>query len=121
MTRRRGFSLVEVLASLLLLGIVLPAAMRGVTLSLRAANAARNAQEATLLAERQLNTLLAARDADALGSDGTFEDLSRYRWELSTSVVGSELVEATVTIVWLERGEERSRSMTTWILPEGTL
>ena len=39
---RRGVSLVEVLATLVLVGIVLPAAMAGVTLSLRAASLARH-------------------------------------------------------------------------------
>ena len=119
--KRRAFSLIEVLAALVLLGIVLPAAMRGVTLSLSAASTARHMQEATQLAERQINTLLAARDMTVLGSGGTFEDRPRYQWELTVANAGGELVEATVTILWLERGQERSRSMTTFILPKGTL
>ena len=41
---RRGFTLIEVLATLVLLGIVMPVAMRGVSLALAASSIARLAK-----------------------------------------------------------------------------
>jgi len=44
--RRAGFTLVEVLATIMLLAIVLPVAMRGVTISTQTASTARRRTEA---------------------------------------------------------------------------
>lgn len=117
MNRRRGFSLVEVLAALVLIAIVLPAAMRGITLALQTAAHARHEQEATHLAERQLNTMLALRDPSVLGAGGTFDEWPEYRWEVATSVGDFNLSTVTVYVYWQEQGRERSTSLTTLVLP----
>src|SRR4051794_38319604 len=56
---RAGFTLIEVLATLVLLGIILPAAMRGVSIGLAMASHARHVTEAAQLAEAKLNELVA--------------------------------------------------------------
>lgn len=117
MSRRRGFSLVEVLAALVLIAIVLPAAMRGITLAMQTAAHARHEQEATLLAERQLNTALMLRDPSLLSAGGTLDEWPEYRWEAATSIDDFNLSNVTVTVYWQEQGRERSVSLTTLILP----
>ena len=120
--RRRGLSLVEVLATLVLVGIVLPAAMKGVTLSLRAASLARHQQEASLLAESRLNDVLALGDSSAWGSSGEFEpEWSEYTWESQVMAADFGLSEVTVTVSWMERGQERSVSLSTLVYDTPTL
>lgn len=117
--RRRAVSLVEVLATLVLVGIVLPAAMHGSALSLRAAQHARHQQEAGLLAEARLNELLAMRDpADA--ADVTAAIAGKWpEYELTTQTTAADfgLSQVAVTVGWLERGRRRSLTLTTLICP----
>ena len=115
---RRGFTLIEVLAALLLLGIVLPAAMGGLNLCMRAAAHARHKQEAALLAESKLNEILAARDAAAFGSGGAFgDDWPEYRWSLATAAGPFGLDELDLTVDWQERGRTQSLTLGTMMLP----
>ena len=50
-TTRRGFTLVEILATLALVAIILPVAMSGISLALRVADESRRQTEATALAQ----------------------------------------------------------------------
>ena len=61
-----GFTLVEVLATLVLMGIVIPVAMHGVSIAMSAASNARKTAEAATLAETKLNELLVLRESDVL-------------------------------------------------------
>ena len=65
-SRRRGITLMEVLATLLFLGIVLPATMGALSTCLQAASTARHRQEAALLAQVQLNEMIADPAATAM-------------------------------------------------------
>src|SRR3954453_3932771 len=56
-SRAGGFTLIEVLATLVLLGIALPVAMRGTTIALSAASRAKHTAEASALAESKLTEL----------------------------------------------------------------
>ena len=119
--RRRGFTLIEVLAAMLLLGIVLPSAMGALTLCLRTAAGARHRQEAAQLAEAKLNELLATRDAAAVGTGGDFgEDWPEYRWTLVTGAGPFGLEELDLTVEWQERGGTRSTTLSTMMLPAST-
>src|SRR5258708_32822878 len=55
--KRSGFTLIEVLAAMLLIAIVLPAAMKGVANVAGTANNTRHRSEAAGLAEAKLNEL----------------------------------------------------------------
>ncbi len=121
--RRKGraFSLMEVLAAMVLMAIVLPSVMRGVTLCLQSAGLARHKIEAAALAESQLNLMLALRDPTYQTGTGTFGDEWRaYRWEATATRLDLDLYEVTVTVFWTERGFERSQSLSTFILPTTT-
>ena len=108
----------EVLAALLLLGIVLPAAMGGLNLCLRAAAGARHRQEAALLAEAKLNEILVTRDATSLGSGGAFgDDWPEYRWSLATAAGPFGMDELDLSVEWQERGRTRSLTFSTMMLP----
>ncbi len=85
-TARRGFTLVEVLAALLLIGIVLPAIMEGISVSQRTAYTARTSLEAAALAEAKLDEIVASGQWSSSASSGDFgEDHPGYRWEMQVA------------------------------------
>src|SRR5690242_13763874 len=53
----RGFTLIEVLVTMLLLSILVPVLMEGLSLSLRAASSSRHKTEAANVAQDELNLL----------------------------------------------------------------
>ena len=117
---RRGMSLLEALATLVLVAVLVPAAMQAVTISLRAAQQARQQQEASLLAESRLNEVIAARDATGFTGSGSFSPESPdYRWELQSAPGDFGMTEVWITVTWQQRGQERSLTLTTYVyLPQ---
>ena len=121
MTRARrptsaAFTLPEVLASLVLVGLVLPGVMKGVSLAMSAADDARKRVEAVGLAETKLEELTASATTNAAGStSGDFgEAWPLYRWESSTNSIDSGLTEISVRVIWVARGTERSVDLATF-------
>ena len=77
---RGGFTLIEVLATLLLMAIALPAIMMGFSLSTKAASMARQRSEAGALAESKLNELVATGLWQSGSQAGAFDDQPDYQW-----------------------------------------
>ena len=118
--RRAGITLVETLATLVLLGIVLPAVMGAISLSLRAASAARHRSEAALLGEAKLNEALALQDESLVTGTGNFgDDWPEYAWEGAATVGDFNVMQLDLTITWTERGQERDLTLTTFLYPAG--
>ena len=116
---QRGFTIIEVLAAMLLIGIVIPVAMTAANIALRSAAMVRHRHEATMLAEQKLSEILAVRDVAAAGTGGPFEPpWDEYRWELSTEQADFSIVNVTATVFWTEREVERSMSLTTLVFPK---
>jgi prepilin-type N-terminal cleavage/methylation domain-containing protein len=115
---RRAFTLVEVLATLALIGIVIPVALRGVTLSLNAASHAKHQAEAATLAETKLSEVVAQGDWSFGNSSGEFgPDWPAYRWACETTNPDPNVnvTEVTVTVTWTERGSERAATIATFV------
>ena len=124
--RRRGLTLIEVLATIMLMGIVLPAAMQGVSQCVRAAAVARQKSEAAGLAEAKLNELIATGDWQYGATAGDFgEAWPAYRWKVVTSDFSPDpaMQQLSVQVVWASRGEERDVTLTTlvYMSQSGTL
>jgi len=98
--RRGGFTLVEVLASLALAGIILPAAMAGVSVAMGLDDAARARTEAATLARGKLDEVIATEDWQTAETRGGFgEEWPRYSWELEIGEWDEPgLSEVTVTV-----------------------
>jgi general secretion pathway protein I len=79
----RGFTLAEALAALLLVAIVLPVAMNGVSLGVHAARDARRRLQAASLAQSKLSELVAtaAWQGSQLQGDFAVEQVPGYTWE----------------------------------------
>jgi prepilin-type N-terminal cleavage/methylation domain-containing protein len=114
---RRGFTLVEVLATIVLMAIVLPVAMHGVSLCLASAQAARQRTEAAGLAESKLNELLATGDWQYGLLSGDFgEAWPQYKWSGSAGAwEDASLQELSVRVYWTSRGQEREVVVTTLV------
>lgn len=131
--RRRGFTLIEALAALLLVGIVMPIAMQALSLVLRLAGTAARTDTAVMLAESTMHEILSQQTWDSTEMEGTFEgeefgecDLagtgaapSPYRWRATlVDWIDSSLTELTVRVTWVARGREHEVTLTT-LVPSG--
>ena len=111
--RRRGFTLIEALASLMLVAIVLPFVVRGIALSARGASDQDRRATAAMLAQTQLEEVLlseAWRFGDAEGDfDETYgNDAQRYTWDLSvTDWQAADFRELAVTVRWTSGVDEK--------------
>ena len=110
-----AFTLVEVLASLVLVAIILPVAMKGISLITGLAGSAKQHLEAGSLAETKLAELLATgawQDGDSIGDFG--QDWPDYRWTAEVrDREGTTLREVEVGVQWTRRATDRSITLTT--------
>jgi type II secretory pathway pseudopilin PulG len=111
-------TLVEVLATIVMMGIVLPAAMEGVSVAMQAADTARQRSEASALAEAKLGELVATGDWQFGALSGKFgEAWPEYRWGAMAQdwATDSTLKEISVSVRWTRRGQERQVVLTTLV------
>jgi type II secretion system protein I len=118
---RPAFTLIEVLATMVLLGIVLPVAMRGVSMALAAAEYSRHTAEASSLAQQKLSELVTLGPTSSTGNSGDFgADHPEFHWTLQTQSKDYGLTEFDVTIAWNERGQEKSLVVSTLVYQTAT-
>lgn len=113
--RRRGFTLIEALVALLLVGLILPVAMRGVTSALQTSATANHMSEATELCRSKLAELSLSTDEGSLGGGGTFPDHPAYTWQSGYSSRNDGTDELTVTVSWPQSGGPQSLVLTTLV------
>lgn len=121
-TTRTGFTLVEVLAALLLIAIVLPAVMKGISMATSVAGVVRMRSEAVGLAQAKLNEICATGDWESDGSGDFSPDHPDYHWSSSVAAwdgdeegTGIEMVQVRVT--WEQRGSEKEVVLSTLMKP----
>jgi prepilin-type N-terminal cleavage/methylation domain-containing protein len=104
-----GFTLIEVLVTLVLVGITFPVIMTGVTLSLQAADEARKKEEASGLAEQKLSELVESdgNGASAQTSGDFGPDHLGFTWQAQMTNVDTDLDQVSVRVIWNSRGRER--------------
>jgi prepilin-type N-terminal cleavage/methylation domain-containing protein len=115
---RHGFTLIEVMATLLLMAIVLPAVMEGVSIALASASMARQKSEATQVAQTQLANLLASGQwnggvlaGDVQSNGGTYHwQAAVAAWPQDTTTVG--LMQVDMVVSWSDRGGKKSITLT---------
>jgi general secretion pathway protein I len=125
-----GFTLIESLAALVLLGIVIPVAMRAISVSLHVAAASADRTRAVMLAEARLDDLIITGDWQTTGRDGDFEDmidqsmfdevltkeLSRYTWKAEVDDWDNGDAQLLhVSVYWDRRDVEHSVTLTTLV------
>lgn len=115
----RGFTLIEVLAALLLLAIALPAVLRGISLATSAASQAKHRGDAYGLCQSKLDELLATGQWQYGNLSGDFNpDNPGYRW--TASLVGwtdPSVEQLDVHVIWTMRGKEQDVVLSTLVYP----
>lgn len=112
--RRRGFTLPEVLATLVLMGIVLPVVMRGISGAMAAASRAKFTAQATTLGEAKLSELIATSQWSSAAGGGDFgQDWPGFKWECQTTTRDYGATEIVLRVTWNERGADRSILLST--------
>jgi len=112
---RVAFTLVEVLATLVLAAVILPVAMRGISLALTVAGESRHRMEAASLAQNKLTDLIATGEWQSADLSGDFgENWPGYRWQAEVlDWDGTALRQISVSVNWTSAGRERDVALTT--------
>ncbi len=123
--RGGGFTLLEVLAALILVAVVLPVAMRGLSLATQGGSYARSVTVATDLAKSKLAEVVADGSWDTGDDRGVFDaawgdDADRFEWTLAVSDwLGTTMKEVRITVSWEQRNALQSVSIATVVMEEG--
>jgi len=117
--RRHGFTLVEALASLMLVAVVLPFVIRGVAMSARNAAEADRRAEAVMLAQTKLEQAVLAGAWQTGDAEGNFDerygaDAARYTWAMTAADwQGTDYREVTMMVRWQRGQKEKSVAVAT--------
>jgi type II secretory pathway pseudopilin PulG len=124
--RRRfgGFTFIELLATVVFLGIIMPVAMQSIGLCTRLGGHSRRQIEAASLARTKLTELTCSGDWQTSEKSGDFgEDWPDYRWTVTISSWTDSDVEISqldLSVIWLAQGRERSVTLSTLVYEENS-
>ncbi len=120
--RRAGFTLVEILASLLMMAIVVPVALEGMSIASRAGLLGQRKAAAMRVAERLLEELIAEANTQQTTDSGTLADGEfSYPWTMRTENWSVDaLQQMTVTVTFTLQGNRYEVSATTLLPASGT-
>lgn len=118
--RRHAFTLIEVLTAMMLMAIILPVAMHGISLSLRAAEVAKRTALAATLADGKLNELASSTQIVTAGTTtGDFSpDYPTYQWQATTTAISLGLDQIDVQVTWTGVDGQRSVQVSTVVYPQ---
>ncbi|MYB92318.1 prepilin-type N-terminal cleavage/methylation domain-containing protein [Candidatus Poribacteria bacterium] len=114
-----GFTLVEILVTLAILGAALPALLHAFASAARNQGLSDNTTTALYLLKFRMAEIEMTGYPDVGEETGEFGENTRYRWSSIVEDVESEEVEnvrrVQVTVTWEHKNRERSMSMNTYI------
>ncbi|HPC93911.1 MAG TPA: type II secretion system protein [Sedimentisphaerales bacterium] len=115
-----GFTFVELLATVVLIGIIMPVAMRTISLCTALAGRSRREIEAVSLASTKLAELVASKDWETGGKAGDFgTDWPGYQWNAEVSNwTESTVRQLDVQVLWTSQGRQRQVMLSTLVYPE---
>ena len=118
--REGGFTFIELLATVVFLGIIMPVAMQSIGLCTRLGGQSRRQVEAASLARTKLTELVCSNEWNTGEKNGDFgEDWPGYRWTAAVSTWSDSVVsQLDVTVTWQSQGRERSVTFSTLVCPE---
>jgi len=117
---KRGFTFVELLAAMLFMAIVIPAALRGIAIANRSGVLAERKRTALALADDKLTETVITRGWLEGDQEGEFEDDSEfpqsslYRWSFETGEWEEDSMRLlTVTVFYTVQQREYSVTLST--------
>ncbi len=122
--RSRGFTLIELLVTLVLIALVMPPAMRGISLSMQLGGQSRKEVEAVALARTRLTELLVTGDWEKGARSGDFgSEWPGYKWNVEisnwTEASNDSIRQLEMTVTWPYRKVTRKCVLTTLVRLEG--
>jgi type II secretory pathway pseudopilin PulG len=116
--RRRGFTLVEALAAIAIMMIIIPVILQGFILADSIAKTTKQTADATVLAQSQMERILATEDwmTGSTGGDETIDPI-RYHWDALLSDYNGEQGVQTlkVTVTWDWHGRVKTVELATLV------
>jgi prepilin-type N-terminal cleavage/methylation domain-containing protein len=118
----RGFTFIELLATVVLIGLIMPVAMRSIGLCTRMAGQSRKQVEAASLAKMKLTELTVTGDWQNGNQKGDFgADWPGYQWNaLVTNWTDTSVRQLDLTVTWQLAGIQRKITLSTLVYPEGS-
>ena len=115
----RGFTLAEVLAALVLMAIIIPVAMEGMSVASRIGVLGQRKAAAMRVAERVLNELVVENQTTQASASGTALDgETSYPWSMKSQTWSEDaMIEMTVTVTFTVQGNDYDVSTSTLIAP----
>jgi Tfp pilus assembly protein PilV len=115
--RLGGFTFIELLATVVFLGIIMPVAMQSIGLCTRLGGQSRKQIEAASLASTKLTELTCSKNWQNGEKSGDFgADWSGYRWTATVSSwTDSTVSQLDLTVTWQSQGRERSVTLSTLV------
>jgi prepilin-type N-terminal cleavage/methylation domain-containing protein len=112
---RRAFTLIEVLAALLLMAIVIPVAMQGMSIASRAGLLGQRKAAAMRVAERMINELIVTGEMNQSSSSGTVVDGdASYPWTMQSEPWTEDaMTQVTVKVTFSIQGNSYDVSAST--------
>jgi Tfp pilus assembly protein PilV len=116
-----GFTFIELLATVVFLGIIMPVAMRSISLCTRLGGQSRKQIEAASLARTKLTELTISNEWSSGGSGDFGTDWPGYRWNaVVSSWTDSSLSRLSVTVTWHSQGRDHSVTVYTLVYSKGS-
>ena len=104
---KKGFTLVEILATFVLMAIILPVAMQGISAASKLASQARHRVTAGVLAEQMLSEMILTGDYEDGDQDGEVSSGNRYYvWQLEVLdwEEESSMQQLDLSVTWEDAG-----------------
>jgi prepilin-type N-terminal cleavage/methylation domain-containing protein len=120
---RGGFTLIEVLATLLLMTIALPVIMQGISVATSAGSLAKRRVEAASMTQSKLNEIIATGQWQSSQLSGDFgTDWPDYTWSAQVNDFDGVNKQIDVTVSWIGRGgEQESMTVSTLVYPNNPI
>lgn len=119
---RRGFTLVEVLASLLLMAIIIPVAMQGMSIASRAGLVSQRKAAAMRVAERVMDEMIATNQLAQNSTSGNQPDGdTTYAWTMAAEPWSADtMTQLTVHVTFTVQGHDYQVAASTLFDPATT-
>jgi Tfp pilus assembly protein PilV len=115
--RPGGFTFIELLVTVVFLGIIMPVAMQSIGLCTRIGGQSRRQIEAASLARTKLTELTCSSDWQSGEKSGDFgTDWPGYKWTATVSSwTDSTVSQLDLTVTWQSQGRQRSITLSTLV------
>lgn len=113
----KGFTLIEIMISLAVLGISLVVLLGLRNRDIAISSEANHIVEAALLARERITLFSMEKDKETIEKKGNFEDPNQdYKWAIAINETGfPQIQELSVDVLWNEQNREEKITVTTYI------